>query len=368
MTDEGPLRTSICQAHLVVPEKASAMRFYIGGNMKRSRIAIILLILAVCGVGAIIVLSHRSIPKKYTGSPEKVTIGTVPVDTSALIWIAAELGYFPENGLNVEIKAFDAGKYTVNALLDGEIDVATASEYIVVENAMKEAKLQTIGSIAKQELIYLIGRKDMGIEKVSDLKGKRIGLPRQTSAEFYLGRLLQLHGINFDDVTLVDLNPTQAEESLIKQDVDAVVNWNPYAYRIEKSLGRDVVIWPAQSGQMMYWLLVARPEYVAGHHELIDRLLSSFNQAELFAVNNPDETKRILQRRLHTEEAFVERLWSNIRLGLSLDQGLIIAMEDESRWMIDSNLTSSRKMPYYPDYIYWRGLKKVKPSSVTVIH
>ncbi len=64
----------------------------------------------------------------------------------------------------------------------------------------------------------------------------------------------------------------------------------------------------------------------------------------------------------------IERIWPKTRLALSLDQGLIIAMEDESRWMIDSNLISNRKMPYYPDYIYWQGLKKVKPSSVTVIH
>ena len=62
---------------------------------------------------------------------------------------------------------------------------------------------------------------------MSDLKGKRIGLPRQTSAEFYLGRYLQLNGINLDDVTLIDLKPTQVEESLTKGDVDAVLDLGP---------------------------------------------------------------------------------------------------------------------------------------------
>jgi ABC-type nitrate/sulfonate/bicarbonate transport system substrate-binding protein len=340
----------------------------IGGLMKRSTVAIILFILVACVAAGIIVLSQRTTPKKYAGPPAQVTIGTALFEVSGLIWIAEEKGYFAENGLKVTIKLFDAGKFAVGALFDGEVDVATASEFVFVGKAMKEEKIQTVGSIAKSDDHYLIVRKDGGIRQSSDLKGKKIGFPRQTSAEFYLGRYLQLHGINLDQVTLIDLKPTQIGESLIKGDVDAVLIWDPYAYPIEKSLGRNAVIWPAQSGQMMYWLLIARSDYITGHQELIDRLLSSFSQAEQFAVNYPNEAKRILQNRLHTEQAYIERVWPKNRFALSLDQGLIIAMEDESRWVIDSNLISDQKMPYYPDYIYWQGLKKVKPSSVTVIH
>ena len=336
--------------------------------MKRTTIAIILFILVACGAVGAIFLSQRAIPQKYTGSPAQVTIGTPLFEVSGLIWIAVEQGYFAQNGLNVTIKIFEAGKYSVGALFDGEVDVATASDFVFVGKAMTEEKIQTFGSIAKSDDHYLIVRKDGGISQTSDLKGKKIGFTRQTSAEFYLGRYLQLHGINLGDITLMDLKPTQVEESLIKGDVDAVLIWDPYAYSVEKNLGSNVVSWPAQSGQLMYWLLIAKRQYVTEHPELIDRLLNSFNQAEQFAISNPDKAKQIIQDKLHTEQAYVEKIWPKIRLTLSLDQGLIIAMEDESRWMIDSNLTSSRKMPYYPDYIYWQGLKKVKPSSVTVIH
>src|SRR5271157_3121738 len=361
-------KTSRCQSHLAVLEETSTDIISMGGFMKRSTIAVVLLGLVLCVAVGGLVLSQLTIPKKYIGSPARVTIGTPLLDSSGLIWIAEEHGYFATNGLNVTIKDLESGKHAVDALLDGEVDVATGAEFILAANAMKEAKLQTIGSIDKQQLVYLIGRKDRGIEKVSDLKGKGIGAPLQTSAQFYLGRYLQLHGIKLDDVTLIDLQPAQVEESLIKGDLDAVLMWDPYAYSIEKNLGRNAVVWPAQSGQMMYWLLIARREYVTEHQKLIDQLLSSFNQAEQFAVSNPDKAKQILQTRLKLDEAYIQRSWPNTRLALSLDQGLVIAMEDESRWMIDNNRTSNRNMPYYPDYIYWQGLEKLKPSSVTLIH
>lgn len=336
--------------------------------MKRTTTAIILFILVACGAMGLIILSQHSTPKKYTGFPAQVTIGTALFEVSGLIWIAEAQGYFAENGLNVTIKIFDAGKFAVSALFDGDVDVATASDFVFVGKAMTEEKIQTVGSLAKSDDHYLIARKDGGIRQTSDLKGKRIGFTRQTSAEFYLGRYLQLHGINIDDITPIDLKPTQVTEALAKGEVDAILIWDPYAYSTEKSLGGNVVSWPAQSGQLMYWLLIAKTQYVTEHPELIDRLLNSFNQAEQFAVNYPDKAKKIVQTRLHGEDAYIERIWPRLRLTLALDQGLIIAMEDESRWMIDSNLASNQKMPYYPDYVYWQSLKKVKPSSVTVIH
>jgi NitT/TauT family transport system substrate-binding protein len=335
--------------------------------MKRTRIVIPLLILVVCGAVVIIVLNQPTIQKKYTGPPAQISIGTAPLIESGLIWIAEEQGYFAENGLDVKIKLFEAGRFAVSALLDGEVDVATAAEFVFVGKAMNEEKIQTIGTIAKSEFHYLIARKDKGIAHVSDLKGKRVGLTSQTSAEFYLGRYLQLHNISLHDVTLVDLKPTQLGESLTIGEVDAVLAWDPYAYPIEKNLGENALTQPAQSGQTMYWLLVCRSDFITRHPELIDRLLRSFDQAEKFAANNPDKARQILRKRLNVEEAYVERIWPKTRMGLSVDQGLIIAMEDESRFMIDNNLVNKRQMPYYPDYIHWRGLEKVKPESVTVI-
>jgi NitT/TauT family transport system substrate-binding protein len=51
---------------------------------------------------------------------------------------------------------------------------------------------------------------------------------------------------------------------------------------------------------------------------------------------------------------------------LTLDQSLILAMEDEARWMISNNLTTEKTVPNFLDYIYAYGLKSVKPAAVTI--
>lgn len=326
-----------------------------------------LIIAVVCFAAGVIVLRQLTFPEKSTVSPAQITIGTALNDQSGLIWIAEKQGYFTENGLSANIKIFQAGKYAASALLIGDVDVATAAEFVFVANAMREEKIRILGSVCKGGSHYLLARKDGGFREPRDLKGKRIGIPRETSAEFYLGRYLQLHGMNFDDVTVIDIQPTQLGEALTKGGVDAVLIWDPYAYAIEKTLGGDSVVWPAQGGQMWYWLLIARSDYITKHAELIERLLRSLDQAERFAINNPAKAKTVVQERLNIDEAYMERVWPNITLGLSLDQGLIIAMEDQSRWMIGSDPASNFKMPYYPSHVYWQVLEKLYPASVTMI-
>jgi NitT/TauT family transport system substrate-binding protein len=83
-------------------------------------------------------------------------------------------------------------------------------------------------------------------------------------------------------------------------------------------------------------------------------------------VRYPDRAKIIVKNRLGVEEKDVARIWSQNAFSLSLDQSLIIAMEDEARWMMQNNLTAEKQMPDFRSYIYIDGLKAVKPEAVNI--
>jgi NitT/TauT family transport system substrate-binding protein len=104
------------------------------------------------------------------------------------------------------------------------------------------------------------------------------------------------------------------------------------------------------------------------HPELIIRFLKSLDEAAKYAVDHPVESKAILKKRMGVDDAYIAQFWSNSRNSLSLDQSLVIAMEDESRWMIKNNLTAEKTMPDYTDYLYLKGLEEVKPEAVSIIH
>jgi len=280
--------------------------------------------------------------------------------------IAEDQGFFAGNGLNVTMRKYSSGPSAIDGLLNGEVDIGLSSEYTVVLKAFKKANISVIGNIDKYQNVYLISRKDRGIENVSDLKGKKIGITRGGLGEFYLGRFLDLHGMSILEVTLVDMLPSQYVQAITNGSVDAILT-GIYVDQIQERLGGNTVLWPSQSNQASYYVMSCRSDWAASHPEQINRLLKSVAQAEEYTINHPAEAKAIVQKRLNYTNEYMATIWPKNQFSLSLDLSLITAMEDEARWMIKNNLTSEKTIPDFMDYIYLKGLDEVKPESVNII-
>jgi len=298
---------------------------------------------------------------------ESITIGRPVSDSGALVFTAEEQHLFAGNGIRLTQKDYDTGLAAINGLLSNEIDLSGGGEFPLVVKALENASISIIGSYARSFNTYLVARVDKGIRKEADLKGKRVGLPRRTIPEFYLGRFLDLHGMSIRQVTLTDLTPKKAVGAITNGTVDAVVVWEPFVSRIREQLTERIVTWSVHSGQAQYSVLIGRNDWIRRNPELVKRVLRSLMRAEEYVVRHPTEAKAILKRRYQHDDAYVARVWPEYQFSLSLDQTLILALEDEARWMIKNNLTTEKHVPDFLNYIYVDGLKAVKPEAVNII-
>ena len=148
-----------------------------------------------------------SLPQKYTGPVEKITVGTI-AEYSTLVALAQERGYFANNGLQVTTVEHASGGPAFSDLLAGKADVVTAADFVGVLNSFKTENFKIIASIAKvTDGFELVARKDKGIAVPSDLRGKRIGITKKTSGEFWLGTFFVYNNLLAKDITIVDLPP-----------------------------------------------------------------------------------------------------------------------------------------------------------------
>ena len=323
-------------------------------------------LIAVILIGVLtIVVSLSACSEKV--SKVTVTIGQNPGETKSLIYIAEERGLFTDNGIEVVYKNYDSGAASASASLKGEVDMAACAEYVVIGSVLKKENTGIIAVIDKFENVYIVARFDKGIQDITDIKGKRIGVARQTSAEFYLGRFLDLHGMSIHDIIPVNIPPAQSLDALESGNVDAVAVFEPNAYEIRRKLGDTVIVWPAQSGQLNYFNIISTDSWIADHQETISRLLEALVKAEDYIVSYPDEAKEIIRKRLQNSEDYINKIWPEHQFSVSLDRGLIAAMEDEARWMISNNLTMEKQVPDFMDYIYEDALKALKPEAVNII-
>jgi ABC-type nitrate/sulfonate/bicarbonate transport system substrate-binding protein len=334
-------------------------------QIKKNWVVGIVIIAVVLGCAVVWYL--QSSTPKYAGTPDSITLGVLPSEYSTLIWIADEQGFFSRNGLNVTLKNYSTGASSLNALSNGEVNYALSSEYAFATQVLNGSNFRQIATIDKAENEYLIGRKDKGISTISDLKGKKIGVLKKGAAEFYLGRYLNLHGVSLDEVTLVNEQFAQSVGSMNNGTIDATLLPEPQAFMIQNNLGDNAVVWPAQSGQLLFMVISCTPDTMNKNPEVIERLLHSLYQAEQFAQEHPDEAKAIVQKKMQYDTAYMGKIWPEHRFALTLDQSLIVAMEDETRWMMKNNLTDKKVMPNYLDFISTQGMITVKPGSMNIV-
>lgn len=266
----------------------------------------------------------------------------------------------------IQLRDYENGLEAVKDMKSGKVNISASAEYPIILAAFNNENISIIASIDKIQSAYLVCRKDRGIENISDLKGKKIGVPRGTINEFYLGRILDLHDISIKNISLVDVKQSQSEDALANSSVDAIIVRYDRIDPIKQRLGSNIVIWPAQSGYASPEVISCKDSWLSEHPETIGRLIRSLNSAQEYLVNHPDEAKAIIQKRLNYSDAFMTTIWPYNQYSLSLDQSLITAMEDEGRWMIKNNLANEKAIPDFRNYVYLKGLKEVKPESVNI--
>ncbi len=141
---------------------------------------------------------------------------------------------------NVSIQNCQTGPTSVEDLLAGKVDVATAAGFVLAMNGFKNENLRAVGTISSSaDNVEIIARRDRGIRKPEDLKGKRVGINKGTINEFFLNTFLSFNGIFLREVQIVNLNPPEMVTALSEGKIDAASSFPPYTDAMKKNLAQQ---------------------------------------------------------------------------------------------------------------------------------
>ncbi len=310
---------------------------------------------------------HREHPPTPGGPSARLVIGSVKAENRAILIMAERLGYFQEQGLAVEIKLSGAGAEMIQDLKAGRLDLMTSSDFVIATNLAKLPDLRILAAIDQANSVYLVARKDKGIRDPSDLRGKRIGLVKGSIAEFYLGKYLFSFHIRLTDVSVVAHSAAELEEALRRGSIDAAISWDPFARRMKNELGDEGLSWAAQLNNPWHVVLVASVGTIEKQHVALGRLMKALVRAETYVANHPEETRRQVAEYTGMPTTYLEEVWGDNRFQVTLDRGLLLTLEDQSRWLQRTSSGPSR-LPNYLNSLHLDALQQADPGAVTIIH
>ncbi|SFR19666.1 ABC transporter substrate-binding protein [Poseidonocella sedimentorum] len=205
------------------------------------------------------------------------------------IIVAQELGYFADQGLEIEIIPPADPSAPPKLVAAGQGDIAVSYQPSQHLHVAEGLPLIRVGTLVATPLNCLLVLKDGPIAEIAQLRGGKIGFSVAGVEEAVLSAMLGKHGVGLDEVDLVNVN-FSLSPSLMSGQVDAVIgayrNFELNQMEIEGIDGRCFYV--EEEGVPTYdeLIYVANPERMDA--DRIRRFLRATELATQYIVNNPE--------------------------------------------------------------------------------
>lgn len=158
------------------------------------------------------------------------TIGYQKGGIPNLLKARGTLDKYAAQGIDFKWVLFTAGPPLLEAANAGAVDFGSVGNAPGVFALAGGADLKYVGvSLTTSDTTEaIIVPRDSALRSVADLKGKRIGVARGSSAHAFLYNALKSAGLTLGDVTVVPLLPPDARPAFESGTIDAWSIWDPF--------------------------------------------------------------------------------------------------------------------------------------------
>jgi NitT/TauT family transport system substrate-binding protein len=214
--------------------------------------------------------------------------------------IAEQLGYFKEQGLDVEINDFAGGAKALQAVVGGSADVVTGAYEHTIRMQTKGQDIRAVIELGRYPAINIMVRKDRPYKTAADLKGMKIGVSAPGSSTQLMAQFLLVQaGLKPDDASFIGVGLGASAVAAIKKgEIDAVSTTEPANSKLMKD-GDVITIADTTStegvtkllgGPMSAAVLYAKGDFIEKNPNTIQALVNAFHKTiKWIAKSTPEE-------------------------------------------------------------------------------
>lgn len=230
--------------------------------------------------------------KPAAANPKSISLTYVKAPLNVPSIVEKKLGLlekeFAKDKIAVQYPEITVGSKQTEAMAAGSLDFAHAlggtSAILAAANGV-DLKIIAIYSRAPKAFVVLT--KGDKIQKVSDLKGKKVAGPKGTILHQLILAALAKEGLKPDDIQFVSMDLPSSAAALMNGSVDAALSAGPDAIRAEKAGARVLT---TGEGLVEATIVTAvRGEFLQKHPDLVKRFLKTHTAAIEHMRSKPDE-------------------------------------------------------------------------------
>jgi taurine transport system substrate-binding protein len=144
-------------------------------------------------------------------------------------------------GYKVTYRKLGSGADVIRALASGSIQLGEAGSSPIAAGLSQGVDLSLFWILDNiNDAEALVARNGSGVTKLTDLKGKTLGVPYVSTSHFHALVALQQAGVDPSSVKIVNLRPPEVAAAWERGNIDATYIWDPVLAKVKQS-GRVLI-------------------------------------------------------------------------------------------------------------------------------
>jgi ABC-type nitrate/sulfonate/bicarbonate transport system substrate-binding protein len=208
----------------------------------------------------------------------------------------------------------------------------------------------------------IVAKRSAGIARLADLKGKRIVLPRNTSANYYLVAMLRTVGLQESDVTLVTAPATAMAAAMVKGEADAISMWEPESENAFRAIGKDAIVFQDNKVYRELYSVYSTTDVMNDPRRRKE--LVAFVRATLSAAadlqKDPKRYFPLISEKTKHPQDQIARSWEHHGFPLGVAPDLLNLITEEEKWVAAQQTRAPRTRAELARFIDSSVLKEAK--------
>lgn len=246
------------------------------------------------------------------GQPKEVRIGFQVIPNAELLAKQLKLveKQFPDT--KITWLEFDSGRDVNTAMASENLDLALVGSVPIASGVASKLpyKVYFLHDVIG-DAESLVVRNDLGVEKVEDLKGKKIAVPYGSTAHFSLLMALDNVGVNPNDVSILDMQPQDILAAWQRKDIDGAFVWHPTLGKILEDNGEALLSAKqlAEKGVITADVGIVRSQFAEEYPSFVKEYVSVLDESIKLYRENPEKAAQTLAPVLgQTEQQALEQM------------------------------------------------------------
>jgi NitT/TauT family transport system substrate-binding protein len=264
---------------------------------------------------------------------------TVVIKMGVLKLIHSITPYFYEKftpaGYRFEILPFESPNDCKNGVVTNSLDFGTFGVAAGIFSAVAHEPLTVIASACNKGMAIVAGIHS-NIDKLADLKGKRVAIwPGSTQEVFVLERL-HMEGMSVKDITPVRVSFSEMHAALARGDVDAYVGAEP-APGVSISTGIGKIVEYPYSTPMgsLNMILATNKRMVETKPEICRMMVDVQRQASAYAMSNPQAMVDMTVAKLGQKREAIAVSVPNVELNWKMTPTMLAECQSYAEHMVE---------------------------------